>query len=268
MSVPNPKQLTEDRIATGARLPAIERMFAQFEAEAEWTESLALDGVLQTHWLPAAAKEWIRIPPTGTEVKRFRSTDPHWGDVIVWKSTTPDKCVLSPNSRVQVWQELPTDAAYWAKRDPKPYYGRSEEFGRLMSSIQSVQNKNMAYWVEGKNICPSQAKTVLAMDYGAAFRMVAETFVNCLVGSLPSWKGPKAPDKLGGLAEQLSDPIKSAAGKKNEISNALNGKTAEEVQKTLGVQKALERSTPLEAALNGPSWVGYLVGLFAGAPAR
>jgi hypothetical protein len=268
MSFPNPKQLTEDRIATGARLPAIERMFAQFEAETEWIETLDRDGVLQTHWLPAAAKDWMRIPPNGTEVKRFRSIDPYWGDVIVWKSSTPDKCVSSPNSRVQVWQELPTDAAYWAKRDPKPYYGRSEEFGRLMSDIQSVQNKNMAYWVEGKNICPSQAKAVLARDYGVAFRMVAETFASCFGASLSSWKGPKAPDTLGGLAEQLADPIKSAAGKKNEIRNALEGKTAEEVQKTLGVQKAVERSTPLEAALNGPSWVGYLVGLFTGAPNR
>lgn len=228
----NPQQMLQGRnldCTNATRYRGISRMFAQFEGEnrPQGTDILAIEAsaniyeeaansIGMANFVPSEARAWMRIQPNGTEVKRFKTSDPTWGDVIVWKTSDLNAAAgTDVGVGVQLYQEYPVDPAFYIRyyRGYDLFGSGEAHFGQMMADMYKTYNRDLAERVEGRKVSPAQARAYLNQQWAQLLVGVIE-----LATSLPGSLGKMA---VRTAFPELAGPIKDLSSKSKDVGEHL-----------------------------------------------
>jgi hypothetical protein len=106
-------------------------------------------------WIPAKIQQDIKSGGLKQGVTRYPTVG-EWGDIVVWKG----------NVSVQVYQEFPSDKAYYDRIDGD----RGD--GHLLHFAYTQYNQDMKYFVEQRGMSPDDARGEIRRINDEVFRLV------------------------------------------------------------------------------------------------
>jgi hypothetical protein len=106
-------------------------------------------------WIPPKIQQDIKIGSLRQGVTRY-PTSGEWGDIVVWKG----------NVSIQVYQEFPSDKAYYDRIDGD----RGD--GHLLHFAYTQYNQDMKYFVEQRGMSPDDARGEIRRINDEVFKLV------------------------------------------------------------------------------------------------
>ena len=180
----------------------------------EWRKNI--DRQLRASWLSDEARAYaLEIPIHDVEVKVFSSSDQVYGDIVVWKSLNPNRCVTKPSGQVQIYQEWPRSMSFYLSKALG-----DEAQAKLLWDIFTTLNLWYYYHVVIQGNCPNNVKNLIRIESAEVFKVGMSLFGQ-LMGGMLGLSGMGNVNSRADFKGIKGSPLDYSAGKAPDTVSAI-----------------------------------------------